>query len=131
MWAALIMLALAIALAGGCYAWVHRQRPPPRPRSGPSLRLVWKSLLLAAPIRLWALILAGPALCALELALILILWRGGWQVEHQALQLKLLGGLAIFQAASVMVIVVSLAAVKVEAETKLGRLAIGAEREDD
>jgi len=27
--------------------------------------------------------------------------------------------------------VVSLAAVKVEAETKLGRLAIGAEREDD
>lgn len=128
---ALVALAVAIVCAGGAYAWAHRRPGPPKSRAGPPLRAVWKALLLAAPIRLWALILAGPALCALELIVILIIWRGGWRVEHQALQLQLLGGLAFFQAVSVTVIVVSLAAVKVEAETKLGKLAIGAADTDD
>lgn len=92
---------------------------------------VWKALLLAAPIRLWALILAGPALTGLWAWAIWIIWRGGWPEKMAALQLQILGGLAFMMSIAVMIIVVSLAMVKVEAETKLGKFNISAFEDDE
>lgn len=127
----ILALTFALLIATGVYAWANRRPAPPKPRSGPSLRLVWKELLLAAPIRLWALILAGPALSTMGALLILIIWRGGWPMELRDRQLELLGLLALIYAGLVGVIIVSLAAVKVEAETKLGKLSVGASERDD
>ena len=134
LWAALGALGL-VFLVSGLIALARRPRSPEAPRrarSGPSLRTVWKALLLAAPIRLWALILAGPALSTMGAALTWIIWRGGWPESLRPAQLELLGWLALINSGLIAVIIVSLAMVKVEAETKLGRLSIGsAERDDD
>lgn len=97
----------------------------------PHLADVARQLLLAAPIRLWALILAGPPLTAFDAWLVWIIWRGGWPEALAGQQLEILGGLAFGHVVLVGVIVVSLAAVKVEAETKLGRLMIDGDGQPD
>lgn len=85
-----------------------------------------RRLLRTTNLRGLALIFAGAPLLAVDLWLIWILWRGGWSAVHAALQLEILGGLAFAHAALLGVVIISLAAVKLEAETKLGKLSIGA-----
>lgn len=92
---------------------------------------VLRLLLLAAPIRLWALILAGPPLTAFLGWLVWIIWRGSWPLELAGRRLEILGGIAGGLVVLVAIVVVSLAAVKLEAETKLGKLSIGGENEHD
>jgi len=134
-WQLMLVCALAIlaAVLAGVLVLTLRHRPP-----GPDIarrrRAAWaavtRQLLLAAPIRLWALILAGPPLTGL-LAWSVYLVRYRWPADRAQQQLEILG-LAIYGLiALIAVIVVSLASVKLEAETKLGRLSIGGDHDHD
>lgn len=77
---------------------------------------IWTGLTAAAPIRLWALLGAGPPLTAAAAALVWIVWRGGWPAALAAKQLEILG-FALYGALTLIgVIVVSLASVKVRAQ---------------
>jgi hypothetical protein len=75
---------------------------------------IWKAMLAAAPLRLWALFAAGPALTAGTAALVMIVWRGGWPESLRGKQLDFLGWAMLGCLALVAVIVVTLAAVKVK-----------------
>jgi hypothetical protein len=128
--AAALPLSLGVALA----LWIlfgRRAPAPPAPERRPGIGPgVLRQLLLAAPIRLWALILAGPPLTMLAVWIVWLV-RYGWEDGQAQQQLEILG-LALYGALGLLAIVmVSLAAVKLEAETRLGKLSIGRDDEDE
>ena len=81
---------------------------------------VLNALLGAAPVRLWALIGAGPPLTAGAAALAWIIWRGDWPVALAARRLDILGFSLYGALGLIGVIVVSLASVKVRAQGVAG-----------
>lgn len=87
-------------------------------------------LLAAAPVRTWAVILAGPPMTAVDCWLCWILWRGGWPPALAGLQLQILGGLAFVHALIPLAIVLSLASMQVRAETRFGTVSIGGDEPD-
>lgn len=76
--------------------------------------------LRAAPIRLWAIILAAPVLTVTAVALTLIVWRGGWPVSLAPKQLEILGWTLLANWALIGAIVVALCAVKLKASAPNG-----------
>jgi hypothetical protein len=82
-----------------------------------------RQLLLAAPIRLWALILAGPPLTGFA-AWLAWMVRHGWGEVTESQRLAILGDALMLAMVLIGVIVVALAAIKVRAETKLGSISV-------
>lgn len=74
----------------------------------------WRGALRAAPLRVWAMIFAGPALTVAASGLTLIVWRGPWPAELAGKQLDFLGWTLLAVVALIGVIVAALAAVKVK-----------------
>ncbi|WP_374534409.1 hypothetical protein [Phenylobacterium sp.] len=52
---------------------------------------IWRALLAAAPIKIWAQIGAGIALTLVFVGFGLVIWLGPWAPERQAQQLQWLG----------------------------------------
>lgn len=52
---------------------------------------VWRALLAAAPVKIWAQIGAGIALTLVFVGFGLVIWLGPWAPERQAQQLQWLG----------------------------------------
>jgi len=52
---------------------------------------IWRALLAAAPIKIWAQISAGIALTLVFVGFGLVIWLGPWAPERQAQQLQWLG----------------------------------------
>lgn len=77
---------------------------------------VFDTLIKAAPVRMWALIGAGPIATLIQLGLIWIIWRGGWPPTLAGEQLRYLGILAFGNTAIIAVIVVALAAARVKGQ---------------
>lgn len=75
---------------------------------------LWHALLRAAPLRLWAMIGAGPALTMGAGWLAWVIWRGGWPAEMAGKQLDFLGFALLGVLAIIAVIIVTLAAVRVK-----------------
>lgn len=73
---------------------------------------LWNAALRAAPLRLWALMAAGPALSAAAVGLVFIVWRGDWPEALRGKQLDFLGWSLLLVIGLIGVIVVTLAAVK-------------------
>ncbi|MBA4010777.1 MAG: hypothetical protein C0481_02820 [Phenylobacterium sp.] len=88
------------------------------------------TVVISAPLRLWALILAGPPLTAIDVWLVFVLKDGTWPEALRGQQLETIGALALVHAGLVAVVVVSLAAVKLEAQTRLGSISIGGDGDD-
>lgn len=76
---------------------------------------LWNTLLKAAPLRLWALLSAGPVLTAGAVALVLIVKDPSWPLDLRGKQLDFLGWSLLIVLALIAVIIVTLAAVKVRA----------------
>lgn len=68
---------------------------------------VWRALLAAAPVKIWAQIGAAMALTLVFVGYGLVIWRGPWEVAHQAQQLDWLGYGMI---AAALLVLVALAA---------------------
>jgi hypothetical protein len=117
--------AAAVAAIAGVVWWLNRRPAVPIVRQG-----VLHELLLAAPIRLWALILAGPPLTGLA-AWLVYLVRYGWPTGTEVQRLEILGWALFGVLGLVAIIVVGLALVRLEAETRLGKFSIGADDNDD
>ena len=73
------------------------------------------AMFTSAPVRLWALILAGPPLTLFAAGLVWIIWKGPWPAALADMQLTILGRALLISLALIGVIVVALAAVKVKA----------------
>lgn len=97
---------------------------------GPLLLILARRQVLRL-LMLLALIAAGPILTALAAWTIWIAQVDTWPVELRAMQLQIVGGLAFVYAGLLGVCIVSLAAVKVEAQGGLGRLSIGGDDDDN
>lgn len=97
----------------------------------PDFSAVLRQLLLAAPIRLWALILAGPPLTAFDAWLVWIVWKGDWPAAMAETRLEIIGAALGGHVVLVAIVVVALASVKLEAATKLGTISIGGDDHDD
>lgn len=126
----LIVLALtaafATALGFAIARFLVRQRRRGQPaEAADPWGLVFRQLLLAAPIRVLALILGGPSLQAGFLWTVWIVWRGGWEPALQGQQLAILGWALMGQGLLWGVVLVALAAVQLEVETKIGKLSVG------
>jgi hypothetical protein len=76
---------------------------------------IFDAMIKAAPVRMWALILAGPVITAIDCGLILIAWLGGWPPALAAEQLRIVGVLAFTHAGIVGTIVIALAAARASA----------------
>lgn len=74
-----------------------------------------RAMLRAAPVRLWALILAGPPLTLFAAAIVGIIWKGPWPNHLAGDQLTILGRALFIALALIGVIVIALAAVRVKA----------------
>jgi hypothetical protein len=123
----LLLAAGALSLAGlvAVVLWLRRRPPTPMIRNG-----VLHELLLAAPIRLWALILAGPPLTFLA-AWVVSLVRYGWTPDTAEQRIGILGNALYIVLVELGVIVVALAMVRLDAETRLGKFSIRADDDDD
>lgn len=73
-----------------------------------------RAIIESAPVRLWALILAGPPLTAVACWLIWIVWRGPWPAGSAQQQLSILGWGLMGAMSLVGIIVIALASVKVK-----------------
>ena len=82
---------------------------------GRLIEAVWLALLRAAPVRLWALILAAPPLTAYAIWTTHIVWRGPWPADRAQQQLAIIGWALCGALLLIAVIVIALAAVKVKA----------------
>lgn len=91
---------------------------------------LWNALLKAAPLRLWAMILAGPPLTVSATALVAIIWQGGWPEALRAKQLDFIGWALIGNIALLAIIIVTLAAVRVRG-TGPGGTSIEIDADDD
>lgn len=89
----------------------------------------WAALIKAAPVRLWALIMAGPPLTVFAAGLTVIVWRGPWPDALAGQQLSILGYGLFIALALIGVIVISLAAVKVKGSALGGSFEV--EGDDD
>lgn len=69
-----------------------------------------------APLRLWALICAGPALTLTGGLMTLVVWRGGWARELQTQQLTLLGWGLLCNWLLLGVVIVALASVRLKGQ---------------
>lgn len=69
-----------------------------------------------APLRLWALICAGPALTLTGGLMTLVVWRGGWARDLQAQQLTLLGWGLLCNWMLLGVVIVALASVRLRGQ---------------
>jgi hypothetical protein len=89
-----------------------------------------KAMIAAAPVRLWAMLLAGPPLTAYSIWVVIIVWKGPWSpaMEHDRLQILGLALMCLY--ALLAIIVVSLAAIRVKA-TGPGGLAFEADGDTD
>ena len=74
----------------------------------------WRALLAAGPVRLWAMIGAGPPLTLGACGLVWIIWKGGWPASMAGKQLDFLGFALLAVLGIIAVIIVTLAAVKVK-----------------
>ena len=93
---------------------------------------LWTALLKAAPLRLWALLSAGPALTAGAIGLVGIIWKGEWPLALAAKRLDFLGWSLLIVLFLIAVIVVALAAVRVKGAGPGGtRFEIDASDEND
>lgn len=77
---------------------------------------IWDALIKAAPVRLWALILAGPPLTIFSAGLVGIVWRGPWPDRLAGQQLTILGYALFIALAVIAVIIIALASVKVKGQ---------------
>lgn len=73
---------------------------------------IWDEALKAAPLRLWAMMLAGPPLTLSAIGLTFIVWKGGWPLELASEQLRILGWALMANWLLIGVIIVTLAAVR-------------------
>lgn len=93
------------------------------------LRAFSRIVLHAAPVRLWAMILAGPPLTAYSIWIVMLIWRGPWSPGMEHDRLEILGRALFCLYALLAIIMVSLASVRVKA-TGPGGLAFEAEGDD-
>ncbi|MFN3856530.1 MAG: hypothetical protein ACK4RV_02190 [Caulobacter sp.] len=80
-----------------------------------SLRSIWLAALAAGPVRLWALILAGPALTLLGVGQFVVIWLG--EFDSTPVDLKRVDALSwshIIVLGIIAVIIIALAAVRVK-----------------
>ncbi len=73
---------------------------------------IWRSMLDAAPVRLWAMILAAPPLTTFACWLVWIVWKGPWAKGSDPQQLLILGWALWGSLVLIGVIVGALAMVK-------------------
>lgn len=52
---------------------------------------VWRAMIAAAPVKVWAQVGAAMALTLVLVGFGLVIWLGPWLAEHQALQIEWLG----------------------------------------
>lgn len=71
---------------------------------------------VGGPLRIWALIFAGPALTLTGVLMTLVVWRGGWAPDLQEQQLAILGWALLANWVLLGVVVVALAAVRVRGQ---------------
>lgn len=58
---------------------------------GRTVAAVWKAMLAAAPVKVWAQIGAAMALTVVMVGFGLVIWKGPWLEAHQKTQLDWLG----------------------------------------
>lgn len=75
---------------------------------------IWNAALKAAPLRLWAMILAGPTITLGTAALATIIADDAWPLDLRGKQLDFLGWALLICLALIAIIIVSLAAVRVK-----------------
>lgn len=90
-----------------------------------SLARIWKGALAAAPLRVWAIVLAGPALSAAAAVMVGIIWRGDWPEELAGKRLDFLGWALLVLLVNVTIIIAALAAVRVKARGMAGEFEVG------
>lgn len=93
------------------------------------LKAIPRVMLAAAPVRLWAMILAGPPLTAYSIWIVLLVWKGPWSAGMEHDRLEILGRALFCLYALLAIIMVSLASVRVKA-TGPGGLAFEADGDD-
>lgn len=91
---------------------------------------IWKAMLKAAPLRLWALLGGAPIITALTVWLINIVWRGPWPINLASQQLSILGWALLIAQGLLAVIVVALASVRVKG-TGPGGVSFEVDGDDD
>lgn len=69
---------------------------------------IWRALLAAAPVKIWAQIGAAMALTLVFVGYGLVIWRGPWEVARQAQQIDWLG---YGMMAAAILVLVALAAI--------------------
>lgn len=87
---------------------------------------IWRAAFTVGNLRLWAIILGAPPLCAFAVWLVWLV-RYGWPADHAEQQLTILGGALFGTLFLVAIIVVALATVKVRATTPAGSLEINSD----
>lgn len=90
---------------------------------------LWEAMLAAAPLRMWALFAAGPALTLGTGALVWIVKADTWPVELRERQLEFLGWAMLGSLVLVGIIVVTLAAVRVKGRAGIAEIEVGGEPE--
>lgn len=73
---------------------------------------MWRAMLLAGSLKMWAMFGAGIALTAFNCWLVYILWLGGWPVTTVSQRIWYLGVTLLIAQSLIGVIVVALASVK-------------------
>lgn len=81
---------------------------------------LWTALLLAAPLRMWAMILAGPPMLGMAAWLVTIITDAGWPIELRDRQLDFIGWALLCFIGINAVIIVTLAAARVRATGPAG-----------
>lgn len=75
---------------------------------GRTVAAVWKAMLAASPVKVWAQIGAAMALTLVMVGYALVIWRGPWLKIHQAQQIDWLG---YGMMATALLVLVALAAI--------------------
>jgi hypothetical protein len=91
---------------------------------------LWKTMLTAAPLRMWALFASGPALTLGTAALVLIVKDSSWPEALRGRQLDFLGYAMLGSLALVGVVVITLAAVRVKGKAGIAEIEVGGDSED-
>lgn len=90
----------------------------------------WRGALRAAPLRVWAMIGAAPALTLAAVGQTFIVWRGPWPESLARQQLEIIGWAHLIVLTLIGVIIAALAAVRVKAAGP-GGLSLELEGDDD
>lgn len=78
------------------------------------LKQAFRNALMAAPLRLWAIILAAPPLTGTAIWQTYIVWKGGWPAERAEQQLNIMAWTSMANWLLLGVIIVALASVKLK-----------------